>query len=74
MALGLRDAGYVYLNVDDGWAAPARGADGRLEADAGRFPGGLAALAEYAHARGEGEGLKVVGRAAVAGSGGRRLA
>ncbi|MEV5650973.1 glycoside hydrolase family 27 protein [Nocardia sp. NPDC052254] len=49
---GMRDAGYRYVNLDAGWAAPRRGADGELEADPERFPHGMAALAAYAHQRG----------------------
>ena len=30
---GLRDAGYKYFNLDDGWANDARSSDGRLPAD-----------------------------------------
>jgi alpha-galactosidase len=49
---GMRDAGYRYVNLDAGWAAPTRGADGKLRADPKAFPGGIAALASYAHDRG----------------------
>jgi alpha-galactosidase len=49
---GLRDAGYRYVNIDDGWMAPARDAAGRLQADSARFPDGIAAVADYVHARG----------------------
>jgi alpha-galactosidase len=49
---GMRDAGYRYVNLDAGWAAPTRDADGRLRADPQRFPRGIAALAQYAHDRG----------------------
>ncbi|MHA3019973.1 glycoside hydrolase family 27 protein [Mycobacterium sp. BMJ-28] len=49
---GMRDAGYRYVNLDAGWAAPTRDADGRLQADPDRFPHGMAALAGYAHDRG----------------------
>ncbi|MBN3509869.1 glycoside hydrolase family 27 protein [Mycolicibacterium nivoides] len=49
---GMRDAGYRYVNLDAGWAAPIRGADGSLRADPDRFPHGIAALARYAHDRG----------------------
>jgi alpha-galactosidase len=49
---GLRDAGYTYVNVDDCWMDPARGPDGALRADPKRFPSGIAALADYVHARG----------------------
>ena len=49
---GMRDAGYQYVNIDDCWEAPARDGHGNLVADSSRFPGGLAALARYVHARG----------------------
>jgi alpha-galactosidase len=49
---GMRDAGYRFVNLDAGWAAPTRDADGNLRADPGRFPRGIAALADYAHDRG----------------------
>ena len=46
---GLRDAGYVYVNIDDGWQG-TRGPDGALRAN-DRFPD-MKALADYVHARG----------------------
>jgi len=50
---GMRDAGYVYLNLDDNWMAnPARDASGNLRADPTRFPGGIKALSDYVHAKG----------------------
>jgi alpha-galactosidase len=49
---GMRDAGYRYVNLDAGWAAPTRGPDGKLRADPKAFPHGLAALARYVHDRG----------------------
>ena len=49
VASGLRDAGYVYVNIDDGWQG-ARAADGSLRPNA-RFPD-LKNLADYLHARG----------------------
>jgi alpha-galactosidase len=49
---GMRDAGYRYVNLDAGWAAPTRGPDGRLRADPKTFPHGIAALARYVHDRG----------------------
>lgn len=36
---GLRDAGYLYLNIDDGWWLKRRTADGRLLVNTGIFPG-----------------------------------
>ena len=49
---GLRDRGYTYVNVDDCWMAADRASDGSLRPDAARFPSGIAALAQYVHARG----------------------
>jgi alpha-galactosidase len=49
---GMRDAGYRYVNLDAGWAAPTRDGEGNLRADPDRFPHGIAALARYAHDRG----------------------
>lgn len=49
---GMRDAGYRYVNLDAGWAAPLRDAQGNLQADPTEFPHGMAALADYAHRRG----------------------
>ena len=46
---GLRDAGYRYVNIDDGWQG-ARGPDGAIRPNA-RFPD-MKALADYVHARG----------------------
>ena len=49
---GLRDLGYRHVNIDDCWQAPARDAQGHLQADPARFPSGIAALADYVHAKG----------------------
>jgi alpha-galactosidase len=49
---GMRDAGYEYVNIDDCWMAPERDAEGRLQPDPVDFPNGIAALADYVHARG----------------------
>lgn len=49
---GMRDAGYRYVNLDNGWAAAHRDADGNLQADPRLFPGGIAAVAQYAHDHG----------------------
>ena len=48
---GLRDAGYVYINIDDCWHGQ-RDADGFIQPDPVRFPSGIKALADYVHARG----------------------
>ena len=52
VSTGLRDAGYVYVNIDDCWQAPERDADGWPVADPERFPSGIKALADYVHERG----------------------
>lgn len=49
---GMRDAGYRYVTIDDGWMTSARDGHGALVADPDRFSGGIAALARYVHDRG----------------------
>ena len=49
--LGLVDAGYVYLNLDDGWHGE-RDEQGFIHEDREKFPSGMKALADYLHARG----------------------
>ena len=51
VSLGLRDLGYVYINIDDCWQSPQR-VDGRVVPDATRFPTGLKDLANYIHKNG----------------------
>jgi alpha-galactosidase len=52
VSTGLRDSGYTYVDIDDCWMASTRDAQGRLRPDPTRFPGGIAAIADYVHARG----------------------
>lgn len=52
VSTGLRDAGYEYLVVDDGWRSYNRTADGRQQANATKFPSGMAALGDYIHRAG----------------------
>jgi len=49
VANGMRDAGYVYVNIDDGWQG-VRLPDGTIQSNA-RFPD-MNALADYVHSRG----------------------
>jgi alpha-galactosidase len=49
---GLAAAGYKCVNLDDGWMAAERGADGELTWDAAKFPSGMPWLAEQIHALG----------------------
>ncbi len=51
VASGLRDAGYVYVNLDDCWHGE-RDAQGMIQPDPQRFPSGMKALGDYLHARG----------------------
>ena len=48
---GLRDAGYVYVNLDDCWHGE-RDARRDIQPDAQRFPSGMKALGDYLHQRG----------------------
>lgn len=52
ISLGLKDAGYRYVNIDDCWANWQRDKNGNLQANPKRFPSGIKALAEYIHQRG----------------------
>jgi len=52
ISLGLKDAGYTYVNVDDCWANWQRDKDGALQANPKRFPSGIKALAAYVHEKG----------------------
>ncbi len=49
VSTGLRDAGYVYLQIDEGWQG-RRDAQGNIHPN-GRFPD-MKALADYVHSRG----------------------
>ena len=48
---GLKDAGYSYINIDDGYFG-GRDEDGRLFEHETKFPSGMKALADYIHAKG----------------------
>jgi len=48
---GLRDAGYIYLVIDDCWQID-RDENGNILADDERFPSGMKALADYVHGKG----------------------
>ena len=49
---GLAAAGYNCVNLDDGWMATQRAANGELAGDAAKFPHGMRWLAEQVHALG----------------------
>jgi hypothetical protein len=49
---GMRDAGYVYIVLDDGWMAKERDTNGNLVGDPVKFPSGMKALGDYIHSKG----------------------
>jgi alpha-galactosidase len=49
---GLNAAGYRYVWIDGGWWKGTRDATGNITVDAGRWPGGMKAVADYIHAKG----------------------
>src|SRR5450432_1528171 len=49
---GMRDAGYQYFVLDDGWMSMERDQNGSLEADPLKFPHGMKAFADYVHGKG----------------------
>ena len=54
--LGLRDAGYIYINIDDGFFG-GRDSEGNLLTHPERFPDGLEGIVDYIHARGMKAGI-----------------
>jgi alpha-galactosidase len=52
VASGMREAGYRYVVIDDGWMAPDRDRNGDFVADPEKFPSGIKALADRIHALG----------------------
>lgn len=50
--LGLRDAGYEYIVIDDCWSEKQRDENGKLVPDHKKFPNGMKAVADYVHSKG----------------------
>lgn len=50
ISLRLYNAGYWYVNIDDGYFG-GRDENGKLFADASKFPSGMKALADYIHSK-----------------------
>ena len=48
---GLKDAGYGYINIDDGYFG-GRNAKGELQYNKTRFPNGMKIVADYIHSKG----------------------
>ncbi|KAH8890710.1 glycoside hydrolase [Thozetella sp. PMI_491] len=53
--LGLKDLGYIYVNIDDCWSMKQRNSTGHLVPDPTKFPRGIDGLAKEIH----GMGLKL---------------
>ncbi len=51
VASGMKEAGYVYVNIDDCWQGK-RDSLGFIHPDPERFPSGMKALADYVHSKG----------------------
>ena len=49
---GLKDAGYQYVNIDEGWWQGTRDAAGNITVDTNEWPGGMKAIADYIHGKG----------------------
>lgn len=49
---GLKDAGYQYVNIDEGWWQGTRDAAGNITVDTNEWPGGMKAIADYIHSKG----------------------
>ena len=51
VSTGMRDAGYIYLVIDDGWQLKRDG-DGNIIPNPEKFPHGMKAVADYVHSKG----------------------
>ena len=51
VSTGIKDAGYSYVNIDDGFYG-GRDENGKLLVQKERFPSGMKTLAEYIHVKG----------------------
>lgn len=49
---GMKDLGYEYLIIDDGWSCADRDSDGNLVPDPDLFPSGMKSLVSYIHSLG----------------------
>lgn len=52
VTLGLKDAGYEYILLDDGWMDMQRDAQGNFVPNPEKFPNGIKELADYVHSKG----------------------
>ncbi len=49
---GMKDAGYEFVVIDDGWMAADRDDQGNLQPDREKFPNGMKAVGDYIHSKG----------------------
>jgi hypothetical protein len=49
---GMKDAGYEYVNIDEGWWKGTRDSSGNITVDPVQWPGGMQAIVDYIHAKG----------------------
>jgi hypothetical protein len=52
VSTGMKDAGYTYVNIDEGWWQGTRDSAGKITVDTDEWPGGMAAIVDYIHAKG----------------------
>jgi len=52
VASGMKDAGYQYVVIDDGWGTKPRDANGNILPDPAKFPNGIKPVADYVHSLG----------------------
>ena len=52
IASGMKEVGYQYIVLDDGWMTKQRDTNGNLVPDPKRFPHGMKALINYVHSKG----------------------
>lgn len=52
VASGLKEAGYQYVNIDEGWWQGTRDGAGNIVVDTNDWPGGMEAIAGYIHGLG----------------------
>ncbi|GAA2328437.1 ricin-type beta-trefoil lectin domain protein [Streptomyces violaceusniger] len=49
---GMAEAGYEYVNIDEGWWWGTRDGKGNITVDSKQWPGGMKAIADYIHSKG----------------------
>jgi alpha-galactosidase len=49
---GMKEAGYQYIVIDDGWMTKQRDSSGHIIVNPEKFPNGIKAVADYVHSKG----------------------